>query len=215
METVLDREKHIYKSDAFEEIIKDTIRFFNGTPVHKLPPPVRFHGTGVYAIYYTGKSGYYQTLYEQNRLEFHQPIYVGKAVPGGWRQARDTKIGSLTYELFGRLREHGKSVNQANNLEQENFFCRFMILEDSANHLIGTVEAALIRYYKPIWNTMIDGFGNHDPGSGRYNQAKSEWDIIHPGRLWADKCVGQSSTINKVEEKIAEYFTLKNREDDE
>ena len=30
-----DREKHIYKSDAFEEIIKDTIRFFNGTPVHR------------------------------------------------------------------------------------------------------------------------------------------------------------------------------------
>ena len=27
METVFEREKHIYKSDAFEELIKDTIRF--------------------------------------------------------------------------------------------------------------------------------------------------------------------------------------------
>ena len=211
METIFDRTKHIYKSDAFEELIKDTVRFFNGTPVHTLPPPVRFHGTGVYAIYYTGKSDYYKELYEQNRLEFHQPIYVGKAVPGGWRQARDTKIGSTTFELFGRLREHGKSVNQAKNLEQSDFSCRFMILEDSANHLIGTVEAALIRYYKPIWNTKIDGFGNHDPGSGRYNQAKSEWDIIHPGRPWADKCIGQSSMIDRVEEKAAEYFILKNK----
>ena len=88
-----------------------------------------------------------------------------------------------------------------------------MILEDSAYHLIGTVEAALIRYYKPIWNTKIDGFGNHDPGSGRYNQAKSEWDTIHPGRPWADKCVGRSSTIDKVEEKVVEYFILKNKID--
>ena len=208
MEAAFDRDKHIYKSDAFEEIIKDTVRFFNGTPVHKLPPPVKFHGTGVYAIYYTGKSPYYEDLYEQNRLEFHQPIYVGKAVPRGWRQAKDAKLGSITFELYSRLREHGKSVNQAKNLAQEDFSCRFMILEDSANHLIGTVEAALIRYYKPIWNTRIDGFGNHDPGPGRYNQAKSEWDIIHPGRPWADKCVGQSSTIDKVEEKAAEYFAL-------
>jgi hypothetical protein len=71
MDVIFDREKHIYKSEAFEEIIKDTIRFFNGTPVHKLPPPTKFHGTGVYAIYYTGKNEYYKTLYEQNRLEFH------------------------------------------------------------------------------------------------------------------------------------------------
>jgi len=213
MVTAFNREKHIYKSDAFEEIIKDTVRFFNGTPVHTLPPPVRFHGTGVYAIYYTGKNEYYKALYEQNRLEFHQPIYVGKAVPGGWRQARDTKLGSTTYELFGRLREHGKSISQAANLEQADFACRFMILEEGANHLIGTLEAALIRYYKPVWNTKIDGFGNHDPGSGRYNQAKSEWDIIHPGRPWAEKCLGQSSTIGRVEEKAAEYFIIKNQKD--
>lgn len=213
MEIIFEREKHIYKSDAFEELIKDTIRFFNGTPVHKLPPSVKFHGTGVYAIYYTGKSRYYQSLYEQNRLEFHQPIYVGKAVPSGWRQAKDTKVDSLTSELFRRLNEHSKSINQANNLDLEDFSCRFMILEDSANHLIGTVEAALIRYYKPIWNTKIDGFGNHDPGSGRYNQAKSEWDILHSGRLWAEKCIGKSSSVEIVEAKVAEYFTFKNKKD--
>lgn len=72
-----------------------------------------------------------------------------------------------------------------------------------------------LRYYKPIWNTKIDGFGNHDPGSGRYNQAKSEWDIIHPGRPWADKCLGTSSTIDRIEEKAAEYFILKKKKDAE
>ena len=39
MENKFDRSKHVFYSDAFAEIIKDTIRFFNGTPVHHLPPP--------------------------------------------------------------------------------------------------------------------------------------------------------------------------------
>jgi len=39
------RSDHVYTSRDFEEIIKDTIRFFNGTPIHKLPSPERFHGT--------------------------------------------------------------------------------------------------------------------------------------------------------------------------
>ncbi len=215
METVFERERHVYKSDAFEEIIKDTIRFFNGTPVHLLPPKEKFHGTGVYAIYYTGGSEYYRDLYEQNRLEYHQPIYVGKAVPEGWRQAKDKPRSSTTNELFRRLREHGNSIQLADNLALEDFFCRFMILEDGATHLIGTVEAALTRHYKPIWNTMIDGFGNHDPGSGRYNQARSEWDILHPGRAWATKCIGKSASLEEVKENIAQYFAKKNKEDHE
>ena len=50
-----DRSEHVYKNDAFAELVKDAVRFFNGTPVHTLPPPESFLGTGVYAIYYTGK----------------------------------------------------------------------------------------------------------------------------------------------------------------
>jgi Eco29kI restriction endonuclease len=122
MRIIFDREKHIYQSDIFEEIIKDTIRFFNGTPVHQLPLPVKFHGAGVYAIYYTGKSRYYKNFYDQNRLEYHQPIYVGKAVPSGWRQARERKPNAVTFELCRRLNEHAKSINHAKNLNQEDFF---------------------------------------------------------------------------------------------
>ncbi len=208
MNREFNREEHVYTSDAFEEIIKDTIRFFNGTPVLQLPPSVKFHGTGVYAIYYIGKSDMYKSLAERNRIEFSMPIYVGKAVPRGWRQARiETNLEKKSYELNGRLNEHARSVAQAKNLTSEDFHCRFMILEGAASSLIGTVEAALIRYYKPIWNTKIDGFGNHDPGKGRYNQAKSEWDVIHPGRPWAEKCLGEAPDNNRVEERIAEYFT--------
>lgn len=56
-----DRSKHVYDSEAFEEIIKDTIRFFNGTPIQPLPPSERFLGTGVYALYYIGKFKLYKT----------------------------------------------------------------------------------------------------------------------------------------------------------
>jgi hypothetical protein len=33
-----------------------------------------------------------------------------------------------------------------------------------------------------VKDAAVDGFGNHDPGKGRYKQARSDWDVIHPGR---------------------------------
>ncbi|MBM9520601.1 Eco29kI family restriction endonuclease [Desulforhopalus vacuolatus] len=203
-----DREKHVYQSQEFEELIKDTIRFFNGTPVHTLPPPEKFYGTGVYAIYYIGKFPQYKKIYEQNRMSFNHPVYIGKAVPTGWRQARSIHaIGEKTFELHTRLKEHSTSISHASNIENKDFRCRFMILENDASSMIGTVEAALIRFYTPLWNSSIDGFGNHDPGKGRYNQAKSDWDVLHPGRPWAEKCQGVHSTGVSVKENIATYFT--------
>ncbi len=200
---IFEREKHVYHSDYFAEIIKDTIRFFNGTPVYCLPPPAKFEGAGVYALYYIGKSQYYRYLYQLNRLNFVQPIYVGKAVPRGWRQARLQKASN---ELYLRLCDHFKSVSQVNNLDTIDFRCRFMILEDAAADMIGTVEAALIREYKPIWNSCIDGFGNHDPGKGRYEQSKSEWDILHPGRKWADKLNSNQYSLDMIEHKVSSYY---------
>lgn len=203
-----ERDKHVYHSDEFEELIKDTIRFFNGTPAHTLPPPKKFHGTGVYAIYYIGKFPKYKNLYEQNRTSFDLPIYIGKAVPTGWRQARTISLkGKITFELHTRLREHYRSVSQASNLDDKDFRCRFMILENYASSMIGTIEATLIRLYTPLWNSSIDGFGNHDPGKGRYNQAKSDWDVLHPGRKWAEKYQGVYTTAEKVKENIVTYFS--------
>ena len=42
MKRAFNRDEHLYQSNALEEIIKDTIRFFNGTPVVELPPETRF-----------------------------------------------------------------------------------------------------------------------------------------------------------------------------
>jgi Eco29kI restriction endonuclease len=186
-----DRNEHVYRNNAFTELIKDAIRFFNGTPVHTLPPPTSFLGTGVYAMYYTGQIPLYKRYAELNRLSYNYPIYIGKAVPKGWRQARfsdDTQNQSR--ELISRLREHSRSISLGSELSLEDFMCRFVIFEAEGSDMISTIEAALIKLNKPLWNMIVDGFGNHDPGSGRYEQARSDWDVIHEGRLWANKCNG-------------------------
>lgn len=204
MNFTFDRSKHVFYSPEFEELIKDTIRFFNGTPIQPIPPLEDFEGAGVYALYFIGKTGLYEDFHNINRLEYRQPIYVGKAVPRGWRQGRVTL--SSSHELYRRLCDHAKSIGSVSNLNISDFLCRFMILENAASNLIGTVEAALIRHYQPLWNCIIDGFGNHDPGSGRYNQERSDWDTLHPGRVWASRCVESSRSIDELLFNVKQYF---------
>jgi len=194
-----DRSEHIYKNEAFEELVKDAIRFFNGTPVHTLPPPERFYGVGIYALYYTGDFDHYSKYAELNRLQYAHPIYIGKAVPRGWRQSRisDTE-GKVSYELHARLREHFRNIEIGEGLSANDFSCRFVIFEGGGSDMIGTIEAALIKIFKPLWNSAVDGFGNHTPGAGRFNQAKSDWDVLHPGRAWAEKCLGVAKTKDLI-----------------
>jgi hypothetical protein len=63
-------------------------------------------------------------------------------------------------------------------------------------------ESLLIEKTKPLWNVVVDGFGNHDPGSGRHNQQVSSWDTIHPGRQWVKKL-----QPGKPKEEIAKLIT--------
>ena len=202
-----DRNKHTYKSEVFVELVKDAVRFFNGTPVHTLPPPETFLGTGVYALYYIGQNPLYRKYTELNRLAYIYPIYVGKAVPKGWRQSRISgSTQNQSRELHNRLREHSRSITVGAELLLEEFMCRFVIFEDEASDMIGTIEAALIKLNRPLWNVAIDGFGNHDPGRGRYEQAKSDWDVIHSGRPWAERCNGKHQEKSVIVANIENYF---------
>src|SRR3989338_1915636 len=206
-----DKSEPVYKNDAFSDLVKDAVRFFNGTPVLALPPPEPFLGTGVYAIYYTGKNPIYKKYAELNRLSYSYPIYVGKAVPKGWRQARiSDNRAEQSKELFNRLREHSRNIGNTQSLVPQDFSCRFVIFEGASWDMIGTIEAALIKLNMPLWNTAVDGFGNHDPGSGRYEQAKSGWDVIHPGRTWAEKCNGAHAEESVILSRIKNH--LKNIE---
>lgn len=145
----------------------------------------RFTGAGIYAIYYVGDFPVYAPIAERNRENrFEAPIYVGKAIPAGARRGGVGLGESPGFVLFGRLREHAESINQARNLELSDFYCRYLTVDDI---WIPLGESLLIQRFSPIWNTTLDGFGNHDPGRGRYNQQKPPWDVIHPGRPWAER----------------------------
>jgi hypothetical protein len=90
-------------------------------------------------------------------------------------------------------------------------------------------ESLLIEMFSPVWNVLVDGFGNHDPGKGRYNQQRSPWvgrwltlmlsagrkallpdkaicwrvwGEIHPGRAWAAKCQSNKRSVEQMLEQV-------------
>jgi len=154
-------------------------------PVTPLPPSTHFVGAGIYAIYYVGGFPSYAPIAERNSEEqFDAPIYVGKAIPAGAR--RGGGLGVTTGPvLFNRLSEHARSIDQAANLDRSDFFCRYLVVDDI---WIPLGESLLIEGFAPVWNTTVDGFGNHDPGKGRYNSQRPPWDMVHPGRPWRRGC---------------------------
>jgi hypothetical protein len=198
-------EKHIFQSASFIELIDEAVNFMINTPIEALPPDEKFGGGGVYALYYQGSFPRYKAIFEANP---NLPIYVGKAVLPGWRQGRGSAKENDPV-LYRRLSEHSRSISSAQNLKLSDFSCRFIVLQSQESDLISIVEAAMTRKYNPLWNSHIDGFGNHDPGKGRYEQAKSEWDVLHPGRIWAERLKGIPPDSNKIEEKISIYHVSK------
>jgi hypothetical protein len=66
-------------------------------------------------------------------------------------------------------------------------------------------ETLLIMHFKPLWNAVLDGFGNHPPGRGREAGKKPLWDVIHPGRAWAER-LRASKTPDQAMELIANYL---------
>jgi hypothetical protein len=166
----------------------------------------RFSGAGVYAIYYLGDFDAYQTLRKWNPCsdELNTPIYVGKAIPTGGRKGNvDPDISAKGAALFNRLDEHRKSIEQSSNLQIADFWCRYLVVDDI---WIPLGESLLIQRHRPIWNSLVDGFGNHDPGSGRHQGARPNWDTLHPGRTWAAKCAPSRLSEEQIRQQIAEYW---------
>jgi hypothetical protein len=163
----------------------------------------RFTGAGIYAIYYSGPFSAYTTLSELNRVRSVAPIYVGKAVPKGGRKGMDITASTETRALADRIRQHAVSVRSAENIDIGDFTVRWLVVEDI---WIPLGESALIREHRPLWNAYVEGFGNHDPGSGRINGIRSRWDTLHPGRSWAAKYPARPETPAHIEQDVVEYL---------
>jgi hypothetical protein len=179
-------------------------------PVAPLPPD-RFNGAGVYALYYLDGFKPYSRLVKVNRLKkWAQPIYVGEAVPSGSRKGGYGLGADPGDVLWRRLKEHARSIGQAENLNIEDLKCRYLVVDDI---WIPLGESLLIETFNPLWNRLVDGFGNHDPGKGRYNQMRSALDVLHPGRPWAYKCAENPKTAETYIQEIS-IFLEKTRADD-
>lgn len=204
---MVDYRLHVFKSPEYRSVVEKAVSFFEGTPLMDFPVSESFHGTGVYGIYYKGSYPLYQKYTEINTPTYRLPIYIGKAVPPGWRVGRTTQSIEATTALFRRLKEHESNIRSCSDLNIRDFKYRFTILNDEEADLISTLESTLIRKHQPLWNNIVDGFGNHTPGEGRFDQACSEWDVLHPGRAWAARCRGEKPDINNVKREIADYFS--------
>ena len=159
-----------------------------------------FRGAGVYAIYYKGRFPPYRRLAALNDSDDPQvPIYVGKAIPAGGRKGSASNSPATSSALYKRLCEHAESVKSVGNLDLSDFVCRYLVVDDI---WIPLGESLLIAKFAPIWNSSVDGFGNHDPGRGRYEGLVPRWDVLHPGRPWAARCKPRPETAERIGSQI-------------
>lgn len=165
-----------------------------------------FVGAGIYVLYYSGNFPAYAPLASRNRDGWLEaPIYIGKAVPAGSRKGTlDFLSAAPGTALFGRLKEHADSIAAAaSTLDLRDFSCRHLFVDDI---WIPLGETLLISRYRPIWNLVVEGFGNHDPGRGRHSGKRPKWDVVHPGRAWATRLAEREETADMILAGLGDFF---------
>jgi hypothetical protein len=188
-----------YNPLAQIEVGRSVVNALLAKPCGRLPPDP-FGGVGVYALYYHGSFDLYRTI---SSKDCETPIYVGKAIPRGGR----TGLGGLgvqpTNELYSRLKEHADSIAAAENLELEDFSCRYLVVDDT---WIPLAENLLIRQSPPVWNFVLTGFGSHGVGGPRQSGQLSRWDTIHSGRPDSKKLGPNKITRDEIIQLVVDFF---------
>lgn len=184
------------KLNIGESIVRELL----SRPRLALPPP-RFGGAGVYALYYAGSHPAYVPIAARD-----WPIYVGKAEPSGRRRGGLGLESQKTEALWARLREHAETireVQEGGGLQADDFSCRYLVVDEV---WIPLGETLLIQRFLPVWNRVVDGFGNHDPGAGRRQQKRSPWDELHAGRGWAKPAPEAKEPRKDVLARVETHF---------
>jgi Eco29kI restriction endonuclease len=166
------------------------------TPLDAVPP---FFGAGIYALYFIGDGPLYGPL-----AGSETPIYVGKAIPSGGRKGAKSPSTAVGHPLWDRIDEHRQSIKAARDLDIADFEARYLVADEL---FISMAEHLMIEGFAPVWNLRVDGFGNHDPGAGRRQQARSPWDELHPGRGFAALLTNPSKMpAEKARAVIVDHF---------
>lgn len=166
-----------------------------------------FEGAGIYVIYYRGAHEAYTPIAQANKNEARWPIYVGKAIPSGGRKGASLSASKRGAALYKRIDEHRDTIRDvesaSGNLKVADFHVRYLTVDDI---WIPLGETLLIAQFRPVWNIALDGFGNHDPGKGRYGGLRPLWDHLHPGRTWADRCAQRPEPIGDVLQRLSDFL---------
>lgn len=131
----------------------------------------RFRDSGLYAIYYRGSS---LPLYAPLK-DYDIPVYAGQAAS---HNSRTGRVARSAYPLWKRVGDHRKSIHDA-DLPLTEFAVRLLGLPDVHADL---GENGLRVFYQPVWNAVLNGFGNHEQGSKTRKGQRTKWDTVHPGR---------------------------------
>lgn len=196
--------KHFDPLD-YENLGASIARALDDQPVQPLVALPKFDGAGIYALYYTGDHPAYVELARANREEAGAwAIYVGKAEAENARKGDPEQANKpVGAKLFSRIEKHRKSIEAATNLNADDFQVRALTV---APTWVPLAEVVAIRMHNPVWNVIVDGLGNHDPGAGRYGGLRPRWDTLHPGRAWAPKLVERAETPANIMQDVAQYL---------
>lgn len=169
-------------------------------PLNPITPSGSFGGGGVYCVYYSGSYEPYAAIADGSP---QNPIYAGSATMHG-RSVSGLLAPTDRPLLFNRLRDHARTLQQAENLRLDDFSCRFLVADDM---WAPRAAALLIAHFQPLWNVVVDGFGLHEPGAGRYAQARSSWDELHPGRSWAARLRPSRRSRAEILKAVADHLS--------
>ena len=195
----------VYDPLDYENLGRSIAYALTEQPVRSLSDLERFSGVGVYALYYTGEFPLYDIIARQNKKEAgSQTIYIGKADAENRRKGNpDQASDQRGDKLFKRILKHRQSIENARNLDVADFQVRALSIVPT---WVPLAEMVAIRTYRPLWNAVIDGLGNHDPGKGRRQGERPLWDTMHPGRPWAELLRGRREPQVDIAPKAIDHL---------
>jgi hypothetical protein len=193
----------VFNPLAKRNLGKSVVEALLESPETPLKDVTTFAGAGIYAIYYRGDFPEYAPLSSINKAEGVVPIYVGKAIPKGGRKGISIDSSLESTALATRLMKHKSSIEEVESLRIEDFSYRSLVVDDV---WISLGETLVIQMFRPLWNQVIDGFGNNDPGSARYNGMRPLWHELHPGKDWAARCQASKMTRPEIAKAIQDYM---------
>jgi hypothetical protein len=166
---------------------------------HPLAEIPRFYGSGIYAIYYTGRFAAYAPISDSET-----PIYVGQAAPQLNNARTPIEQGP---RLCGRLSDHRKNIGTATTtLDLADFEFRSLVVQSGWET---AAEDYMIHLFRPIWNSetgILYGLGKHGDDAGTRANKRSPWDTLHPGRKWAEKSKEDAKSPQTIETELARHF---------